>query len=79
MGFELSEDSKNRFSSHTADQQNVEKMFKIREEVRALALQIEMIVPAGRDRATALTHLQAVMMFSNAAICEKLPINPNEK
>lgn len=79
MEYQLSQASKNRFSSHTADQQNVEKMFEVRKAIRELALKLEMIVPESRDRSTAFTHLQAVMMFSNAAICENLPINENEK
>lgn len=64
----------NRYSYHRPDEAAVEKMKIIREKCTELALLIDASVPHGRDQSTALTHLQCVMMFSNAGIVNKFPI-----
>lgn len=78
MEFQLSEESKNRLSSHVADERGVDAMFQIRKAARDFAKQIEMLVPAGRDRATAITLVQQAMMMANAGISSEFPINAKE-
>lgn len=75
---QLSEVSKNRFSGHIPDAECSEKMRSIRKAVRELALQIEILVPEGRERATALTHLEFVMMSANGGIVRSFPIDERE-
>lgn len=78
MELQLSEESKSRYSGHIPDEEASQKMRAIRRAVRQLATQIEMLVPEGRERATALTHLEFVMMSANGGIVRKFPIDSRE-
>lgn len=74
----LSEDSKVRFSGHIPTKECVDKMYAIRKSVRELAVQIETLVPKGREQARALSSLEDVMFQSNAGISRVFPIDPKE-
>lgn len=67
-----------RFSSHVPDEDCVRKMRAIRAEARKFALVIQGLCPNSREKATALTHLQAVMMNANSAIVQAFPVDPKE-
>ena len=67
-----------RFSFHKPDQEGIEKMRSIRRQVRSLALEIERLCPVTREKATALTQLQFVMMSANSAIVQQYPIDPQD-
>lgn len=74
----LSDESRSRYSGHIPDADCVAKMRAIREHVRTLASWIEVLVPEGRERSTALTHLEFVMMSANGGIVRSFPIDPKE-
>jgi len=78
MEQQLSEESKVRFSGHIPTKECVDKMYAVRKAVRQLALQIEMLVPRGREQARALSHLEDVMMQANAGISRPFPIDSKE-
>jgi len=67
-----------RFTSHIPDEQTIRKMAHVRKKVRELALEIEMVCPESREKATALTQLSFVMMSANSAIVQQCPINEKE-
>lgn len=57
-----------RFSYHPPKNDQAERYSMLREQMLAIATTISTLVPPGRERATALTHLDAAMMFANAGI-----------
>lgn len=58
-----------RFDYHPPrDTATAEAHTIIRQDCRALAEQINGICPEGREKALAITHLEEVMMWANAAI-----------
>lgn len=63
-----------RFSFHTPDQAGIEKMEVIRAKCRELAMLIDSLAPSSREKATAFTQLQFVMMSANSAIVQQYPI-----
>lgn len=63
-----------RFSYHNADAQGVDKMEKVRTKCRELALLIHELAPDSREKSTAFTQLQFVMMSANSAIVQQYPI-----
>lgn len=74
MSKEMYDEITGRFSYHLADAEGVAKMDEMRQKIKDLAFHIEAICPNGREKATALTHLQTVMMFANAAIVQQYPV-----
>lgn len=62
------EDINNRFTYHAPDAQDVEIHQNIREQCRTLALHLNLVLPEGREKSLAITHLEEVMYWSNAAI-----------
>lgn len=65
---ELDPDIENRFSHHAPQPGQKEKYEDIRERAKELAYLLTELCPVSRERATALTHLDATVMFANAAI-----------
>lgn len=61
-------DLEKRFSYHTPDQLKKEVHEIFRENCKALAYTISVMIPSGREQALALTHLEEVMMWGNAGI-----------
>lgn len=62
------EDINNRFVYHAPDEDDVSDHEEVRAECRSLALHLNLILPDGREKSLALTHLEEVMFWSNAAI-----------
>lgn len=83
MKKELSKEKLNeivdRFSYHDCDEDAVKRMQLIRQEVRRLAITIELLCPNAREKNTALTLLSSVMMQANASIVLKYPIAETEQ
>jgi hypothetical protein len=68
----LAAELQHRFKYHPPQGDQVERYEQIRGACLALAMEICSIAPAGRERATALNHLDSVMFFSNAAIAREM-------
>lgn len=58
----------NRFEYHKPDAEKAETHAAIRERCLMLAEQLNECLPEGREKSLAITHLEEVMMWSNAAI-----------
>lgn len=56
------------FSYHKPNPSQVDRYNLLRATGKALALQINALVPEGREKALALTTLESVIMWANAAI-----------
>lgn len=67
-----------RFGFHKPDAEGVKNMTTVRKKVRELAFLLEEVCPESREKATALTHLAAVMMNANSAIVQQYPLDPND-
>lgn len=61
-------DLENRFSFHPATDETGEQHDVVRSDCRALAHHLNKFLPEGREKSLAITHLEEVMMWSNAAI-----------
>lgn len=61
-------DIDNRFSFHPATDVTGPKHDSIRGECMALAYTLDALIPDSREKSLAITHLEEVMMWSNAAI-----------
>lgn len=62
-------DVMNRFTYHPPrDQREIKAYETIREEVKKLACFLNEICPDGGELSLALTHLEEVVMYANAAI-----------
>jgi hypothetical protein len=65
-------DLDNRFAFHPASTQNRQDDHSaIRVECRGLADFLNDRLPEGREKSLAITHLEEVMMWSNAAIARQ--------
>lgn len=64
------EDINNRFTFHPATPENGKGAYHagVRDLCRTLAHQLNDTLPEGREKSLAITHLEEVMMWSNAAI-----------
>lgn len=67
-----------RFTSHICDGEQRAAMMAVRQSVRLTAYMIGNKCPEGRDKETALTHLQAAMMYANAAISAQGAVDLSE-
>lgn len=67
-----------RFGFHKPDEAGVEKMSTIRKKVRELANLIEELCPESREKSTAFTQLQFVMMSANSAIVQSYPLDEKD-
>lgn len=61
-------DIENTFTYHKPKDDQPERYTKIREKAKELAYVISEETPMSREQSLALTHLQAAVMFANAAI-----------
>ena len=60
-----------RFSYHAPDEWQVERYQEIREEAREFADLLVRYCPNSRELSLAMTHLDSVVMFANAAIARR--------
>lgn len=63
-GYEL----RNRFNYHPPTGEKVEKHQLVRQLCLTLAEDLDEVLPDGRDKMLALTHLEQVMYSANASI-----------
>lgn len=62
-------DLENRFSFHpTKDEETKMKHNSVRNRCFDLAEELNELVPEGREKSLAITHLEQVMMWANAGI-----------
>ncbi|MFI6512996.1 hypothetical protein ACIBCT_35805 [Streptosporangium sp. NPDC050855] len=61
-------DLDNRFSHHPPDEEAVTAHETVRRLCRNLAGSLNEMLPEGREKALAITHLEQVMFWSNAAV-----------
>ena len=64
----IQEDIEHRFSLHSCNADQVERMTKIREGAKQYALLIAELTPVSREQSLALTHLEDVVYSANSAI-----------
>ncbi|HEY5061139.1 MAG TPA: hypothetical protein VII52_06355 [Gemmatimonadaceae bacterium] len=64
-------DIQNRFTFHPPKPGQGDRYDFIRTQFRVLATTIISMTPVSREQETALTHLDAAMMFANAAIARR--------
>jgi hypothetical protein len=62
-------DIENRFAFHAASrQEKADEHTSARQSCRALADTLNALLPEGREKSLAITHLEVVMFWANAAI-----------
>lgn len=66
-----SEDIENRFSFHPATLSTAHVHDKVRARCKSLAESLNEILPEGREKALAITHLEETMFWGNAAVARK--------
>lgn len=65
-------DIANRFAFHAAPtEEKRDEHTSVRQQCRALADFLNEKLPEGREKSLAVTHLEEVMMWSNAALARK--------
>lgn len=67
-----------RFGFHKPDAKQIEDMSTIRKKVRELAFLIQELCPESREKSTAFTQLQFVMMSANSAIVQQAPLDEKD-
>lgn len=67
------EDIDHRFDYHRPDAERVISHESVRGKCRDLAHDLDTILPPGREKSLALTKLEEVLMWSNAAIARTAP------
>lgn len=65
------EDIERRFKFHPADKVKGDRHQDIRNWCRELAFVLNEDLPDGREKSLAITHLEEVMMWANAAIARE--------
>lgn len=66
-----SQEIENRFTYHAPKGDQPEKYVEIRELAKAFAYLINQLCPEGREKSLAITHLEEVVFWSNAAIARE--------
>lgn len=62
-------DIENRFAFHAAaTQEKRDEHTSVRQHCRRLADELNQSLPEGREKSLAMTHLEEVMLWANAAI-----------
>jgi hypothetical protein len=64
----LAEQIENSFTYHPPKGDQAERYQTLRESAKYLAHQINLLVPNGREKSLAITHLEESIMFANAGI-----------
>lgn len=62
------DDLDNRFNYHAPNGDKIKLHEIVRAECRNLSHSLNILVPEGREKSLAITHLEEVMMWANAAI-----------
>jgi hypothetical protein len=65
------EDIDRRFNYHAPDSEKVSSHEQVRGMSKTLARNLNVLLPDGREKSLAITHLEEVMMWSNAAIARE--------
>jgi hypothetical protein len=68
-------DLNNRFQYHRPDEATAEKHQSVRTSVQFLANGLNELLPEGREKSLAITHLEETMFWSNAAIARSNPLD----
>lgn len=67
------EDIEHRFAFHAASrQEKADEHTSARQGCRQLADQLNALLPEGREKSLAITHLEEVMFWANAAIARNV-------
>ncbi|SLJ40239.1 Uncharacterised protein [Mycobacteroides abscessus subsp. abscessus] len=69
-------DIDHRFNYHRPDPEQVTSHETIRGKCREPAHDLDTILPPGREKSVALTKLEEVLMWGNAAIAREVPREP---
>jgi hypothetical protein len=73
MAFETAKDLSKRFEYHPPKTQTVIEMHQdVRSECLSMALSLNQTLPDGREKALAITKLEEVMFWANAAIAREI-------
>lgn len=56
------------FKYHAPNQDQIDRMVKLREQAKELALAIVALTPGSREQSLALTNVEQAVMYANAAI-----------
>lgn len=62
------QDIENRFTYHAPDAEKVERHELVRDLGKHLAEGLNVLLPEGREKSLAITHLEEVVFWANAAI-----------
>jgi len=62
------EEIEERFRAYALDTDGAERVNEVRQLCLDLALKLNLVVPSGREKALAMTHLEDVMHWANKAI-----------
>jgi hypothetical protein len=69
-----SRDIEHRFAFHAASrQEKADEHTSARQGCRQLADRLNDLLPEGREKSLAITHLEQVMFWANAAIARSVP------
>ena len=65
----------NRFGYHRATEESAPKHARVREIMADTGRKLDRLLPPGRDKSLAFTHLQEAMHWSNSAIAMQNPVD----
>jgi hypothetical protein len=68
-------DLDNRFSYHKPNEATGEKHQDVRQMCLSLAEDLNGLLPEGREKSLAITHLEEVMFWANADIARSNPLD----
>lgn len=72
------DDLVNRFRFHRADEKKAELHNIVRTKCFQLATELNEILPEGREKSLAITKLEEVMFWGNAALAREKPFEVSE-